>query len=437
MQREILTISAVAAFTASSFAGEGLPLFNESNLSTPVAAKATEGVSFLDDMSDWVLRPTLDARLRYEFREQQNLDPSNSLTTRFRPGLRSKDFGGFSLFAEGEFSNAIVDDYRSSPPAVAGATDPFVANNTVIADPETAELNQAYLSYAGNGFSAKVGRQRINLDAQQMVGGVAWRNNEQTFDGITVGYKNDLVDLFYGYITEVNRIFGSEPSGTFAALNALEGEAHMFNGKVKLGDHQVGAYAYLFDFSDQGDFASSNTYGAFSTWKTGPGSLYLEGAIQNESGNQPGYTDYYGHVKYSQKIAGIAGSIGLISHGSYFATPLQTAHKFNGFADAFLGQQLGLGQWDGLSDFYISGVKKGLPGGIKAVGALHYFMDDEFNDSYGWEADAVLVKPINENLTALAKFAYFFGNNDYDGGSSFGGYPNDIAQATVQLDYKF
>ncbi len=432
MQHKIITLSAVAAFTASSHAGESFIPTDESSLSIlPFPQAAIQGVNFLDGVNDWAVRPTLDARLRYEFRDQQGLQSSNALTTRLRPGLKTKKYGGFSLFAEGEFSYALVDDFRSTPTRTAVA-DPFEPGHTVIADPETEELNQAYLAYEGYGFSAKVGRQRINLDDQQFVGGVAWRNNEQTYDGVTVGYKNDVVDLYYGYVSQVNRIFGSDANGQ---LGELEGDAHLINAKFNLGSHKLGAYAYLFDFSDQGDFASSNTYGSFATLKAGAGSLYLEGAVQTEAGDKDSYTDYYGHVKYSQKVAGIAGSAGLVFQGADFVTPLQTAHKFNGFADAFLGSQLGLVDWDGIADFYVSAVKAGLPGGIKAVGALHYFMDEDFSETYGWEADAVLIKPINENLTVLAKFAYYFGNNDND--SSFGRASADIAQASVQLDYKF
>ena len=68
--------------------------------------------------------------------------------------------------------------------------------------------------------------------------------------------------------------------------------------------------------------------------------------------------------------------------------------------------------------------------GVVLKGAIHHFRDDSFDETYGWEADVVAVKAINDSTKAIAKFAYFFGDNE-------GPISNDIKQFSLQLDYKF
>ena len=85
--------------------------------------------------------------------------------------------------------------------------------------------------------------------------------------------------------------------------------------------------------------------------------------------------------------------------------------------------------YDGLSDIYVGYTQPGLPGGIVAKGFLHYFSDDSLDQTYGYEADLVLVKKFSECLTGIAKAAYFIA----DDGS---GYP-DIKQFSMELNYTF
>jgi len=436
MKNITLTATTIGILLSSAFAGDLVSAPEATPKVTPEATPFSLPTISKNWLDDWFLTPTVDARLRFEHRDQQGLNGSNSGTFRIRPGLKTKDVGGFSLYAEGEFSFAFIDDFESSPGG-GGTTSPSSPGQTVIADPETGELNQAYIQYAANGLTLRVGRQLINLDGQEHVGSVGWRNNEQTFDAASVSYKNDDVELFYAYTNRVNRIFGSSADG---GLKRWEGDAHLINAKANIGSHKVGGYIYLLDFDDLGALASSNTYGVFTTLDVGPGTLHLEGAVQTDAGDvqvRGDYTDYFAHVYYSQKVGGIVGTAGVFTFGEDFIFPLQTAHKFNGFADAFLLAQLGIpgpraALDNGLADIYVSAVKKGLPGGIKAVGALHYFADADFGDALGYEADLVLVKPINENLTALAKFAYYLG--DDNASNSF---QDDVVQATIQLDYTF
>jgi hypothetical protein len=58
--------------------------------------------------------------------------------------------------------------------------------NTLIPDPETNELNQAYLQYDGHGNVIRLGRQRIAYDNHAFVSNGPWRQNDQTFDSFSI-----------------------------------------------------------------------------------------------------------------------------------------------------------------------------------------------------------------------------------------------------------
>ena len=369
-----------------------------------------------------ILKFSLDGRFRYEFREQQGSDASHAGTLRLRPGLTLFGDKPLSFFVEGEYTRAAIRDFRGAGADVV----PFEANNTQIADPETQELNRAWVKYSSNGFTAKVGRQRIILDNAAFVGNVGWRQNEQTYDAVSLNYTKDGLNLFYAYANRANRIFGSTSSGP---LKAWEGDVHLFNASKKQGDDKYGAYAYLIDF-DRGALVSNNTYGAFTDLKTPYGAFHIEAAYQTEADESPlDYDAWYAHGSFSKKIGAVTYTAGLEYLGDDFRTPLATVHAFNGWADAFIGERLGLtDNLDGISDFYLKFATK--TNGVVVKGAVHHFRDESFGEAYGWEGDLVLVKPINERTKALAKFSYFLGDNDSPTN-------NDIKQFSVQLDYKF
>ena len=383
------------------------------------------------DAFKW-LTPTLDLNVRYEFREQHGFDPSNALTARARVGLLLGDFGGFSAFAEGEFTGAGVTDYRSNPTANQ-STYPFEENNTVIGDPQNAELNRALVKYEKEGVLAKVGRQRIIRNSAAFIGNVGWRQNEQTFDAAQVGYKNDDFSVSYVYSNRVQRIFGPDANDALPGppLADFEGDFHFIDGTYNADFGKVGGYAYLIDVDNNSNVGESNTYGLFTTI----GGLYAELAWQEGESTIGGdYDAFYGHLKYTQKVGKTSLIAGLEYLEDDFKTPFATVHAYNGFADAFVLDRIGLrngpgGTYDGLSDMYLGLVQPGLPGGVTLKAFLHYYADDSFTTSYGYEADLILAKKFTDNLSGLIKAAYFFA----DGAAEY----DDIKQITVDLKYTF
>lgn len=379
----------------------------------------------------WI-KPTLNVRARYEFRDVQGpVDSASAFTTRERVGLLTTEWYGLSAFVEGEFTQAIVDDYDSGPGA---ATFPDEPGTTAILDPETNELNRAWLQYSAYDSKLKIGRQRILLDNTAFVGNVGWRQNEQTFDGasLTVTAIPDLT-LFYSYLNRVNRIFGSDATG---GLRNFAGDIHLANATYKgIEDLTLTGYGYFMDFDEIGNgYISNNTVGTIASTKIGGLALRGEVAFQAEAESTPGVfrgtavdDAWYLHLDVDYTMGDHTIGIGWEYLDADFVTPLATVHAFNGFADVFIGNRIGLGRNPGLSDVYVSHKWKTPFWGINFTQFAHLFGDNNSNFDYGWEYDAVLAKKFNENFKGIIKFAYY----DADTFSS------DTTQVTVELNYNF
>lgn len=281
-------------------------------------------------------------RYRYEFVDQDSFgDDANASTLRVRLNYETGVWQAFSGFVEFDHVfEVLLNDFNSG----AGTSGPDRNRYPVVADPKGSDLNQIYLQYAPDeDWRVRVGRQRINLDDQRYVGGVGWRQNEQTFDSVSVRYLGFRdTTIFYSYVDNVNRIFGNEvPDGDH------EQNTHLLNGSVKLSDAwTVVGYAYLIDNDDAPAF-STNTFGVRvnGNIKFGDDSLALLGevATQSDAGNNPASFDAeYFRIQgiWSVGSLGLGAGIGFESLGSDnaqgFRTPLATLHPHNGWADQFL-----------------------------------------------------------------------------------------------------
>jgi len=346
----------------------------------------------------WIT-PKIDIRARYEFGDVDGLDPSHAFTLRERLGLQTQEWNGFSAFIEGEFTQAAIDDYNGGAPGV----NPLVAGNTVIADPESNELNQAYLQYKGFDTVFKAGRQRIIYDNSAFIGNVGWRQNEQTFDAFS--FNNTSIaglTLQYAYINQVNRIFGSEATGFAGDIGS---NIHALNASYTgIAGYTLGGYAYLMDFDDVNVF-DGNTYGAYAKTKHLGLDLYGEIAFQNDAGVAGNDDSWYAHTTAAKTFGTQTVTLGMEHLSAGFRTPLATLHAFNGFADAFLGQRA-TGATGGLTDVYLS---HSMPifWGMKWTNTLHAFGDNELSTGRGWEYDSVLVKKFDEHFLAIAKLGHF------------------------------
>lgn len=356
-----------------------------------------------------------EVRYRYEYVDQDGpapiADDAKAGTIRTNIGFKSGKYQNFQALLEGQIVQSIgANDFNDT---VNGQT-----NFPVIADPDNQEINQAWLSWSGiEGAEIKLGRQGINLDNQRFIGTVDWRQNDQTFDSVVFNYSGiDKVNFAYGYIGNVNRIFGDDHP-----LGDLDSTSHFANASYKFTDAlKLTGYGYIFDF-DRLPTRSSQTYGLRVTGKTPINENWAfnyeaEIARQSDYGsNSAHYNETYYHLAPSITGHGFTFGVGYEVLGgdgtNAFQTPLATLHKFNGWADKFLDTPA-----RGLEDAYVSAsykisdVHQALDGTTVTV-VYHDFKGDQSGD-FGSELDASVGKSFElpkelpfEKFNVLVKYA--------------------------------
>lgn len=391
------------------------------DLETSLAAKA----------EPWI-KPVIDIRARYEMADVDAREVSHALTLRERLGLKTQAWNGFSAFVEGEFSQAAIDDYHGFAPGA----DPFDAANSVIADPETNELNQAFLQYSGFDTTFKLGRQRMIYDSAAFIGNVGWRQNEQTFDAFSLTNTTiEKLTFNYAYLNQVNRIFGSDANGSLAATSNvadLESNTHLLNASYAgIEGVTLGGYIYLMDFEGRPNW-DNDTFGVSGKTSALGLSFYGELAFQNDAGFAAADEALYAHVTATKILGTQSVTLGLEHLDDGFKTPLATVHAFNGFADAFIGGRIE-GTHNGLTDLYISHTMP-IIAGMKWTNVLHAYGDNEVSAAYGWEYNSVLAKKFDENFTAIAKFSHFESEGEIFTGAS--GLPT-TTRISIEMNYTF
>ncbi len=343
-----------------------------------------------------------DFRLRFETVDQDNaLGDADALTLRSRLGYNTGVFNGFSATVELEDSRIVggVDDYS------VGLTGFHPGEYSVIADPETTELDQAYIQYKNAMVSLKWGRQAVNYDGQRFIGDVGWRQDRQIFDAFSVeATPVQNLTFKYAYVTQRLSIFAEDAD--------IDTRDHLFNASYILPGGTVTAYAYLLEVKP-GVENGLDTYGISlkGTLATNENLAFpyaLEYATQhNKSGAIEYDSDYY-LIEAGATFAGITASLGYevlgSDDGAYgFATPLATLHKFNGWADLFLNTPA-----QGLVDQYIS-VKGAVAGGTWAV-IYHEFEADDGSatvDDMGNEWNLVYSREFGQHYSAGIKYAAY------------------------------
>lgn len=312
---------------------------------------ADDSKSFVDSIRDG--KTTLDFRLRVEDVSQEEAGgdlEATATTLRTRLTFETGRYRGFGGLIEFDSVSELDEvDYNAGPgrPVFPGAA--------TILDPEGEDLNQAYISYTNTSTTVKYGRQRILLDNQRFVGGVGWRQNEQTYDAFSVNNTSiDKLNVFYAYIHNVNRIFGDD-----VAAGDQDMATHLVNAKYDFGTvGSLTGYKYLIDNESAPAF-STDTTGLRFTGKTGRFGYTAELASQSDAGDNPDdYSASYALLEGSLALAPITLKAGyelLGSDGSagQFITPLATLHAFQGWGDVFLGGGSG-NIPGGIEDLYAS-----------------------------------------------------------------------------------
>ncbi len=343
-----------------------------------------------------------DLRLRYESVEDDNAatDDATALTLRTKLGYNSGSVNGFSTTLEFEDSRIVAGegDYTVGP---AGYNP---GEYSIIADPETTELDQAFVKYKSGSFVAKLGRQVITYDGHRFIGHVGWRQDRQTFDGLTMSYQpSEKLTLNYGYVEQRNRIF--------AEAEDLDSKDHFMNVAYDTAIGKVTAYAYMLELDIPAENGLDTVGVSLKGAKASGDTKFLyaaEYATQSAESAAGDADTSYMLLEGGVVAGGLTTKIGYEVLGSDdgtvgFATPLATLHKFNGWADLFIGTP-----GAGLVDLYAS-VGGSLAGGQWGL-VYHEFSADEDTPTmsdYGSEIDVVYSRKFAKSYNAGIKYAAY------------------------------
>ena len=346
-------------------------------------------------------KASVNLNLRYESVEQENaLADASALTLRTLLAYDTGSYKGFSAKVEMEDTRIVLGqgDYTVGPSGY------NLGQYSVIADPEHTELDQGYIQYKNDTFSAKLGRQVITMDGHRFIGHVGWRQDRQTFDALSAKFtpvKN--LNLQYAYITQRNRIFAQDAD--------LDAKDHLVNAAYKTEYGTLTGYGYLLEVDNDSDNAL-DTFGVSFAGSTQAGDVKVqyraEYASQSSESAAADYDVDYVNLEVGAVFAGITTKVGYEVLGSDngafgFSTPLATLHKFNGWSDQFLGTPA-----EGLVDTNITFAGKALGGGWKVV--YHDFAADNASatvDDLGSELNLSYVKKYAKHYTAGIKYAAY------------------------------
>jgi hypothetical protein len=346
----------------------------------------------------WWLR----LRPRVEFVDQDGFDHDAwASTLRTVLGYETARWHGASVLLEFEDVSAIGNELYNS--TTNGET-----SYPTVADPEGSELNQVHLAWSPEeALTFKLGRQVVTLDNHRFIGDVGWRQNQQTYDAVSLLWApTAALDVFYAFVDNVNRVFGDDsPAGDHRMAS------HLVNAGYDVeGWGRAVAYAYLLDY-DSVDTSSTSTFGARFAGTHALDSLELlygaEFASQVEAGDNPNDVDQEyllaelggkvgaWTVKLGHEVLGGSGDT-----GDAFQTPLATLHSFNGWTDKFL-----VTPDDGLIDSYLTvGAKHDA---MAYLLAWHDFSADAGSDTYGSELGASVTWTASKSLTLGLKAAAY------------------------------
>ncbi len=317
----------------------------------------------------------IDVNFRYRV-ESANIDDATDKdsalanTLKSRVTFKSGSVAGFSVLVEGDNVVHVTEDFNSTK-----------NNETaydVVKDPETTQINQAYVQYKNDNNTVTLGNQRINLDNQRHVGGVAFRQDEQTFDAVSlINTSIDKTTIIAGFANNVNTITNDN----------AELDVTILNVKYAVSP-ELSATTFYYGAEDTSG-ETLNTLGLRATGKIE--SIQYEAEVASQTESLADTSTLYYNLSAATEVAGIKAKLGLEVFGSdngdaAFSTPLGTNHKFFGWSDAYLS---GAGT-NGIQDLNLSAATK--VNGIKLVAQLHKFDAVEGSNDLGTELGLLAAK---------------------------------------------
>ncbi len=343
-------------------------------------------------------------RLRNETAIQGNtLKNANATTLLTELGFQTAPYYGVD--AQLQFANTSQIGSRHYNDTVQAG----YSNYTIIPDPNSTRILQAYVGLAPSAklkTQLKIGRQLINLDDQRFIGAVAFRQNWQNFNAVTLkSTRLKFTTLQAGYMNRVQTIWGSRSRRR--AYKANDFYAHVVVAPWKY--LQARAYDYWLEDKATSinslDTLGGALFGTASITPTISVNYSVEYAHQKNYKNNPNsYSDWYRSLMLGATGYGLTAKVAqqvLRSQGTVataFRTPLGTNHKFQGWADLFLTTPA-----SGLEDNHATLSYKLQHLGNTLLGYTYHHFDEQHGKSeLGYENDVWVNKPFkhaNLNIT--------------------------------------
>lgn len=373
-----------------------------------------------------------DIRARYENVDTANLSDANAFTIRTRLGYETGSFYGVTGGIE--FENVLS-------PFAENYNDTLNGKNTrsVVADPETTEVNQAYLAYAAYDSTLKVGRQVLaDWDNGRWVGDASWRQNQFSYDAALFQTKLvPMATVSYAYVAKQRTNIGEE-----AAAGTQDSNSHLVNISTDaLKFVTLSAYAYLLGQEDTNS-QSSNTYGVRATgeynvdrdWSV----LYTgEYARQQDARKNPNdyslnYWTVEGGVGYKSLTARVGYEVFEGNGTASVTTPFTSSHVFNGRADV-INTSNTISQ--GLEDLYVAadvelGQVHNMLDGTMISAEWHDFQAENNSTDYGTEWNLGVKKEFGKHYFGEVVYADFDAD---DAGTGFVDTQKFIAQVGAKF----
>ncbi len=469
-------------------------------LSGAACSASAEGALTIEAQDEYTLLDAIkegkslsSVRARYENVDQEGFFANNAtsklktayaFTTRTLIGWQTAPFNNFSFAAQitdvHEFNDDFNDRRENQPEHNngTGASSLFKRQYANIVDPGFTDINQLFVDWTGiKNTKLRLGRQIVNLDNVRFIGDIAFRQNTQVFDGISVINKSipnteifaahfnkvrqvntklrdgniDLVNIKYrwlptesvtgyGYFIDADNLSqnGGNPNAIGSAAqggNGLGGSSDIpasatnFNPSLSdssnrtLGLRLDGAHVidpnwkslYTAEYAKQDDYKGGNSLIDAYYLKIGGGAAYNVWSLR---------LDY-------EKLSSNDGKYG-------FQTQLGTNHLFQGWSDHFLTTPR-----QGIEDLFLT-----FGGKIeKAVLHAEYHVmkaDEKFQsvggklgDQFGSEFDASVMYPFTDAMWAKLEYAKFNESDVY--GTSLRGAARkgdkEIVWVTAQVSF--
>ncbi len=405
-------------------------------------------------------------RLRYEHVDQDGLQPlrnadnalnptansefdnANAVTLRSLIGWQTAPYHNWSFAAQITNVSKLNDDFNDGTNSVrvnGASNESDKINYAKVVDPDYTDINQLFVDWTGiKNTRVRAGRQVVNLDNVRFIGDIAFRQNTQVFDGVSVFNKTiPDTEIFLAHFDRVRQIFTTHRSGDLEIANVRY--------RISPTEFLVG-YGYFSNFENIG-FGNA-WFGAGEANRLADQSnkiigLRLDGTHPFTPNYRAHYTAEYakqtdykgGDDRIDAHYYKLGGGFGIDSFNmridqellssndrNYaFQTPFGTNHLFQGWVDKFLVTPRA-----GIKDTFITATYKW--NDFLFFADYHDIRSDEDfftvnggasanGNRYGKEWNAAVTWNINKNW--MTKFEY----GKYSEKDQFAGAGNTVSNA--------